>query len=235
MKNIITNYAMKKIILQETKAVLSEQDQYPVEDFPVEVDDKPYRLSQELNDEGKLQMGGMLLYTSGEKEGAVLKVNERGELVQVRRPGDYAPPESEQVPEPEPAPEPAAEEPAPKVAPAPEKSSVSGSGYTSVTTTPETIGEKGEGILGIGVKGEGVEDLQGMLVKAGYSVGPPGQDGLYGPKTKAAVQQLQKDLGVTPDGIYGPITHKAWQNKEFKKPKKVNESVYNHWQKLIKG
>ena len=34
-------------------------------------------------------------------------------------------------------------------------------------------------------------------------------DGMYGPKTKAAIQQLQAKLGLTPDGIAGKITQAA--------------------------
>lgn len=34
-------------------------------------------------------------------------------------------------------------------------------------------------------------------------------DGMYGPKTKAAVEQLQKTLGLTADGIIGKLTEAA--------------------------
>ena len=44
--------------------------------------------------------------------------------------------------------------------------------------------------------------LQEMLNKLGYSVGMP--DGDYGGKTQAAVEQLQKDHGLDPDGILWP-------------------------------
>lgn len=34
-------------------------------------------------------------------------------------------------------------------------------------------------------------------------------DGMYGPKTTAAVKQLQKQLGLTPDGWFGKLTEAA--------------------------
>ena len=34
-------------------------------------------------------------------------------------------------------------------------------------------------------------------------------DGIWGPKTQAAVTQLQKQLGVNPDGWFGPLTEAA--------------------------
>jgi peptidoglycan hydrolase-like protein with peptidoglycan-binding domain len=41
----------------------------------------------------------------------------------------------------------------------------------------------------------------------GYDVG--GIDGVFGPQTKAAVQQLQRDHGLDADGIAGPLTMQA--------------------------
>lgn len=36
-----------------------------------------------------------------------------------------------------------------------------------------------------------------------------GVDGIYGPKTTAAVKKLQQRVGVAADGVYGPKTHNA--------------------------
>lgn len=49
--------------------------------------------------------------------------------------------------------------------------------------------------------------IQKKLIEKGYD--PKGTDGVYGPGTKAAVKQFQKDNGLTPDGICGPATRKA--------------------------
>lgn len=51
-----------------------------------------------------------------------------------------------------------------------------------------------------------VRDIQRTLVEEGYPVGSYGIDGSYGDDTGTAVQQLQTDLGITADGIYGPTT-----------------------------
>jgi LysM repeat protein len=64
-----------------------------------------------------------------------------------------------------------------------------------------------------GSKGEGVEQLQNALVKAGYmtqaqvATGP----GTFGPKTEAALKKFQKDHGVEAIGEYGPKTRAAFE------------------------
>ena len=211
---------MRNVILKELKALLREQNNYPEEDFMFAVPNKEHLASDTAPlEDGGYADGAKLLDVAGDNKGRVRQLKDR-QWVTLREPGDYSTPE----PAPEPDPE-----------PAPKSTTKQGYELTDRGITPTTIGDEGKGVLGIGARGIGVEALQKMLMDVGYDVGPQGQDGLYGPKTKAAVQQLQKDLGVTQDGIYGPKTHKAWQDKEFKKLVKVNESVYNHWQKLIKG
>ena len=54
-----------------------------------------------------------------------------------------------------------------------------------------------------------VKAIQTELVGAGYSVGSYGVDGSYGDGTGTAVQQLQTDLGLTADGVWGPATQEA--------------------------
>ena len=58
-----------------------------------------------------------------------------------------------------------------------------------------------------GATGEDVRGLQKVLIGAGHLAG--GADGVFGPKTEAAVKKLQAQLGVTPDGVVGPKTHAA--------------------------
>ena len=69
--------------------------------------------------------------------------------------------------------------------------------------------EKLERNLKRGAKGDDVRKLQEALIDAGY-LDENQADGIYGPKTEAAVRKLQKEYGVAIDGIYGPITHGAF-------------------------
>jgi peptidoglycan hydrolase-like protein with peptidoglycan-binding domain len=56
-----------------------------------------------------------------------------------------------------------------------------------------------------------VSELQRVMTRLGYYSGPI--DGIYGAGTVAGVEAMQKALGVTADGIYGPETHAALKNK----------------------
>lgn len=59
-------------------------------------------------------------------------------------------------------------------------------------------------LLKEGSKGEAVKELQTKLrVNA---------DGIFGPKTKAAVIEFQRSKGLTPDGIVGPYTWEQLAN-----------------------
>jgi peptidoglycan hydrolase-like protein with peptidoglycan-binding domain len=85
--------------------------------------------------------------------------------------------------------------------------------------TPNTQGgeKKGwaAGTLGLGSRGPEVKALQDKLIAAGLldpTTGPggkPANDGIFGPNTQHAVQNLQDRLGVSKDGIYGPNTQRA--------------------------
>lgn len=70
----------------------------------------------------------------------------------------------------------------------------------------------GSRILKNGMSGSDVQDLQKALIKLHYDCGPDGADGEYGPKTEDAVEQFQRDHGLTADGDYGPNTHSALMN-----------------------
>lgn len=56
-----------------------------------------------------------------------------------------------------------------------------------------------------------VELLQRSLTSAGYSPGPV--DGYWGPKTKAALMDLQADYGLKVDGSCGPATWRKLAHK----------------------
>lgn len=66
----------------------------------------------------------------------------------------------------------------------------------AASSTPPTVRQ--------GSKGATVSDLQRRLASAGFNPGPV--DGVFGPKTRAAVVSFQKAKGLQQDGIVGPKT-----------------------------
>lgn len=62
-------------------------------------------------------------------------------------------------------------------------------------------------VLRRGDRGPDVLELQRQLDKAGFDVGLV--DKAFGPKTEAAVRELQRRRGLTVDGIAGPRTRKV--------------------------
>lgn len=63
------------------------------------------------------------------------------------------------------------------------------------------------GMMAQGSKGQPVQILQENLVFLGINPGPI--DGVFGPKTEAAVKRFQKLQGLEVDGIVGPKTREA--------------------------
>jgi cell wall-associated NlpC family hydrolase len=55
-----------------------------------------------------------------------------------------------------------------------------------------------------GSRGPAVRELQSLLKSKGFN--PGGADGVFGPKTKAAVVAFQRSQGIAADGIVGPQT-----------------------------
>ncbi|MEV4191259.1 peptidoglycan-binding protein [Streptomyces toxytricini] len=66
-----------------------------------------------------------------------------------------------------------------------------------------------------GARGEAVKDLQTRLNKHGHRLDV---DGIYGPATKAAVQDLQRKHRLAVDGIAGPQTWAALKDTKTSKP-----------------
>lgn len=71
-------------------------------------------------------------------------------------------------------------------------------------------GQKGEAktvarpVLRKGDRGQAVRELQDMLKRLGHNPGPI--DGVFGPKTEAAVKAFQKAARIAVDGVVGPVT-----------------------------
>lgn len=69
-------------------------------------------------------------------------------------------------------------------------------------------------LLKEGSKGDKIAALQKALKAGGDDPGTP--DGIFGEKTKAAVQAFQKKAGLDVDGVVGPNTAKALKAKMAK-------------------
>jgi hypothetical protein len=58
------------------------------------------------------------------------------------------------------------------------------------------------------------KEIQRVLVALGYDLGPRGVDGIIGPKTRRAIQEFQRSVGLEDDGIVGPKTARALADAE---------------------
>jgi peptidoglycan hydrolase-like protein with peptidoglycan-binding domain len=67
-----------------------------------------------------------------------------------------------------------------------------------------------------------IRQVQSRLNAKGY--GPLEADGVYGPKTEAAVKRFQKAIGLTVDGIVGPKTFAALEEGGGYEPGKKKET-----------
>ena len=76
---------------------------------------------------------------------------------------------------------------------------------------PVSSSGTGECLLGEGSANSGVTALQWMLVRC-YQQSIGAVDGIFGPRTRAALVNAQKRMGITADGVYGPVTahHIVW-------------------------
>lgn len=88
----------------------------------------------------------------------------------------------------------------------------SGVEYVEPTyTPPATV------TLVYGMVSEEVLKMQEMLIKLGYSCGPDGADGDFGPNTLNALTKFQKDYALTVDGQAGDLTLNALKEALAKK------------------
>ena len=84
-------------------------------------------------------------------------------------------------------------------------------GTPSGVITTEAVGEA-EGSPSVkptlrkGSKGDAVKELQTMLLKLGYDLGPCGIDGDFGKSTDATVRSFQSDHRLAVDGVVGKDT-----------------------------
>ena len=66
-----------------------------------------------------------------------------------------------------------------------------------------------------GSKGDVVKEIQSILEKLGYDLGPCGVDGDFGRMTEKAVKAFQQDHGLKVDGIVGSKTWAELLHKSF--------------------
>ena len=78
-----------------------------------------------------------------------------------------------------------------------------------------------------GSKGEAVRELQTMLDKLGYDLGPCGIDGDFGKATEAAVRSFQSVHRLTVDGIAGPATYGELEKSVNAISVKPEEATYS--------
>ena len=64
-----------------------------------------------------------------------------------------------------------------------------------------------------GSKGDAVKELQSVLIQKGYDCGSSGADGIFGNNTEAALKRFQQEHGLAADGICGPLTYAALEEK----------------------
>jgi flagellum-specific peptidoglycan hydrolase FlgJ len=90
-------------------------------------------------------------------------------------------------------------------------SAPSSTGASKAASTPRFSGE-----LGFGSRGRDVSHLQETLRGAGFNPGKT--DGIFGPKTQAALRNFQTARGIQVDGIAGPETFGALRDSDSFQP-----------------
>jgi peptidoglycan hydrolase-like protein with peptidoglycan-binding domain len=95
--------------------------------------------------------------------------------------------------------------------------------YGGMPITPAVLGtgsvyipEQGR-VLRPGMSGNDVQNVQQLLVNAGYSVGSAGADGKFGQGTKDAVMRFQRDHGLKADGVVSSETWEELWRSDFRR------------------
>ena len=85
----------------------------------------------------------------------------------------------------------------------------------------------GKATLRKGSKGDTVRELQTMLLKLGYDLGPCGIDGDFGKATEAAVRSFQSDHRLAVDGVVGKNTWAELEKSLNQIAGKPSEETYS--------
>lgn len=107
--------------------------------------------------------------------------------------------------------------------------------------------KSGSEVIRIGHKGEEVEEIQQKLYDKGYDLGPCGVDGLFGNRTKKALEKYQEDNSMTISSSVDSkvleklssggksIQKKSDDNKDKKNPEEKKSEDKKEIQKVDKG
>lgn len=83
-----------------------------------------------------------------------------------------------------------------------------------------------------GAQGQAVRDIQRVLKNQGLYTGTI--DGIYGSRTASAVKAFQRNVGITADGICGPITLKYLGLTQYASSGGTNASYSNNYKMLAR-
>ena len=102
-----------------------------------------------------------------------------------------------------------------------------GNAESAVSENSDPVQPAGKPTLRKGSKGQAVTELQTMLDKLGYDLGPCGIDGDFGKATEAAVKSFQSDHRLDVDGVVGPATYGELEHAAASASVKPKEDSYS--------
>lgn len=82
------------------------------------------------------------------------------------------------------------------------------------SSAPKKKSSSKSNLIRRGDRGKDVEAIQRTLKNFGYDIGRSGVDGIFGERTEQAVKDFQRDEQISVDGIVGPKTRKAFENRK---------------------
>ena len=98
---------------------------------------------------------------------------------------------------------------------------------SAVSENSVPVQQAGKTTVRKGSKGDAVKELQTMLLKLGYDLGPCGIDGVFGKATEAAVRSFQSDHRLAEDGICGAKTWAELEKSVNQVAGKPSEEAYS--------
>jgi N-acetylmuramoyl-L-alanine amidase len=84
---------------------------------------------------------------------------------------------------------------------------VGGDTWQELVEAARTLGDRVLYLRAPSYRGDDVRDLQARLNLLGFDAGR--EDGILGERTHVAIRDFQRNVGLVPDGIVGPVTLEA--------------------------